>query len=218
MLPRFSVPIAGALTHGDAITDLALVRNHVHILGPVGRLKTGKHRHIGGYGIRRPYLHGRDALRITAALLNPGLRVVAAEDADCLVTFHCAHRAVAYVTHRTCVIGESATLIRPDQQTDAGREVWSGKINDRAGLIGDRPRGDDHVDLSIVQHGAPVFGANLFEDDLLVRIAEFGGHVFGDGDVEAWYVPSCHAPTDGSSAATPMAMVGPSGAPETVVT
>lgn len=133
----------------------------------------------------RPYLHGRDALRITAALLNPSLRVVAAEDADCLVTFHCAHRAVAYVTHRTCVIGESATLIRPDQQTDAGREVWSGKINDRAGLIGDRPRGDDHVDLSIVQHGAPVFGANLFEDDLLVRIAEFGGHVFGDGDVEA---------------------------------
>ena len=29
----------------------------------------------------RPYLHGRDALRITAALLNPSLRVVAAEDA-----------------------------------------------------------------------------------------------------------------------------------------
>ena len=28
-------------------------------------------------------------------------------------------------------------------------------------------------------------GRTCLRDDLLVRIAEFGGHVFGDGDVEA---------------------------------
>ena len=75
----------------------------------------------------RPYLHGRDALRITAALLNPGLRVVAAEDATVSSPFT-AH-TVPSPTSPT----EPASLVnrprsfRPDQQTDAGREVWSGK-------------------------------------------------------------------------------------------
>ena len=49
-------------------------------------------------------------------------------------------------------------------------------------MIGQRRR---PYDLSIVQHGRRFQGRTCLKTICLFRIAEFGGHVFRDGDVEA---------------------------------